>query len=323
MKKRTGLGAALCGLYLALGAGISNAAERYVTIGTGSDSGVYYAAGTAICGQVNANKAEHKIDCHVGSSAGSILTLPPVHRGEMEFGIVQSDWQYHAYKGTGLLAKQGAFDNLRAVFSLHAEPFTVVARAGSGISKFSDLKGRRVNIGNPGSGQRATMEVLLATIGWSTADFSLAAEYKPSEQSRALCRDDFDAMVFVAGHPNASIEEAATSCDVVLVEVDAAIIEQVVDNDEIYEPMTIPGGLYRGTANDVRTFGVRATMVSSDMVPADTVHGVVKAVFEDLPAFRKQHPALADLKAGDMTRRGLTAPLHEGAKRYFKEAGLD
>ena len=306
----------------AVASGVSVAAERLVTIGSGGDPGVYYSAAAGICRMVNATSADHGIGCNVSPSGGSIRNLAPVHRGEMEFGIVQSDWQAHAYDGTLLFAEDGPFSDLRAVFSLHTEPFTVVARADSGIATFTDLKGRRVNIGNPGSGQRATMEVVLDAIGWTTGDFTLAAELKPSEQSRALCRNDIDAMVFIAGHPNKSIRDAAGACDVELIDVDADIVKRLVSNSDIYEPMTIPGGLYRGTPEDTQTFGVRATVVSSAQVPGDMVYAVAKAVFDDLSAFRKQHPALAHLTPKQMASDGLSAPLHDGAKLYFEEARL-
>ncbi|MFQ5960807.1 MAG: TAXI family TRAP transporter solute-binding subunit [Candidatus Methylomirabilales bacterium] len=312
-------------LLLSIGSfwGTAGAAEQFITIGTGSDPGVYYAAGAGICRLVNAKRADYGIRCHVGSSAGSIYNLPPLRRGEIEFGIVQSDWQFYAYNGSKRFSKEGPFKDMRAVFSLHAEQFTVVARADAGIAKFADLKGRRVNIGNPGSGQRATLEVVLAAMGWTTADFSLAAELKPSEQSRALCNNEIDAIVFVVGHPNKSTREAANGCDVVLVDVSGPAIDKLVaGNRLVYEHGFIPGGIYRGNPKATRTFSVRATVVSSTLVPQDMVYAVVKAVFDDLSAFTRQHPALADLQAEWMVYQGLATPLHPGAARFYRERKL-
>lgn len=303
--------------------GSAGAADRFVTIGTGSDPGVYYTAGAGICRLVNAKRPDHGIRCHVGSTAGSIYNLPPLRRGEIEFAIVQSDWQFYAYNGSKQFSKEGPFNDLRAVFSLHAEQFTVVARADAGIAKFADLKGRRVNIGNPGSGQRATLELVLAAMGWTTADFSLAAEVKPSEQSQALCNNEIDAAVFVVGHPNKSTREAANACDVVLVDVSGPVIDRlVVENSLVYEHGFIPDGLYRGNPKATRTFSVRATVVSSTLVPQDMVYAVVKAVFDDLPTFTRQHPALADLQAERMVYQGLASPIHPGAARYYRERKL-
>jgi hypothetical protein len=237
-------------------------------------------------------------------------------------GVVQSDWQHHAFNGTSQFEEAGPNKELRAVFSVHPEPFTVVARADSGIKTFTDLKGKRVNIGNPGSGQRGTMEVLMTALGWTKNDFSLASELKSAEQSKALCDNKIDAMVFTVGHPSGSIKEATTTCDTVLVSVTGPEVETLVSENAYYRMATIPGGMYRGNDEDVQTFGVGATFVSSSNTPADTVYQVVKAVFENFEDFRKLHPAFDVLKKEEMVKDGLSAPLHDGAMKYYKEAGL-
>jgi len=236
-------------------------------------------------------------------------------------GVAQSDWQYHAYNGTSKFKDKGANKKLRAVFSVHPEPFTVVARADSGIKKFSDLKGKRVNIGNPGSGQRGTMEVVMAAYGWSKGDFKLASELKSAEQSKALCDNKIDAMVFTVGHPSGSIKEATTSCDSVMVEVAGMKIDKLVKDNDYYRTATIPGGMYRGTAGDTKTFGVGATFVTSSKVPDKVIYNVVKAVFDNFDQFKKLHPAFKNLKETEMIKDGLSAPLHNGAKKYYKERG--
>ncbi|MCG8616394.1 MAG: TAXI family TRAP transporter solute-binding subunit, partial [Desulfobacterales bacterium] len=212
--------------------------------------------------------------------------------------------------------------DLRAVFSVHPEPFTVVARADSGIKNFMDLKGKRVNIGNPGSGQRGTMEVVMDALGWTKADFKLASELKPAEQSKALCDNKIDAIIYTVGHPSGSIKEATTSCDSVLVTVDGPAIDGLVDKYDYYRTATIPGGMYRGTDADTNTFGVGATFVTSAKVPENVIYNVVKAVFENFDQFKKLHPAFANLKKEEMIKDGLSAPLHDGAVKYYKEAGL-
>ena len=194
-------------------------AEEFITIGTGGVTGVYYPTGGAICRLVNKGKKEHGIRCSVESTGGSVYNIKTIRQGELEFGVAQSDWQYHAYNGTSKFEEDGPFEGLRAVFSVHPEPFTVVARADAGISSFEDLKGKRVNIGNPGSGQRGTMDVVLEAMGWTTADFALASELKAAEQSAALCDNQIDAMIYTVGHPSGSIQEASTACDSVLVNV--------------------------------------------------------------------------------------------------------
>ncbi len=308
---------------LSLGAvATANAADSFITIGTGGVTGVYYPTGGSICRLVNKNRKMHGIRCSVESTGGSVYNLNTIRAGELDMGVAQSDWQYHAYNGTSKFKDKGANKELRAVFSVHPEPFTVVARADSGIKNFTDLKGKRVNIGNPGSGQRGTMEVVMEALGWTKADFSLASELKSAEQSKALCDNKIDAMVFTVGHPSGSIKEATTTCDTVLVNVTGAAIDKLVADNDYYRTATIPGGMYRGNDNDTKTFGVGATFVSSTNASADTVYQVVKAVFDNFDSFRKLHPAFANLKKEQMVKDGLSAPVHDGAAKYYKEAGL-
>ncbi|MFQ5994695.1 MAG: TAXI family TRAP transporter solute-binding subunit [Acidiferrobacterales bacterium] len=295
---------------------------EFITIGTGGVTGVYYPTGGSICRLVNKGRKQHGIRCTVESTGGSIYNLNTIRAGELDMGVVQSDWQYHAYNGTSRFKDKGAFRELRAVFSVHPEPFTVVARKDSNIKKFKDLKGRRVNIGNPGSGQRGTMEVVMNAMGWTKGNFSLASELKSAEQSKALCDNKIDAMVFTVGHPSGSIKEATTSCDSVIVSVTGRPINKLVKENDYYRHATIPGGMYRGSPNDVKTFGVGATFVSSTRTKGDTVYWVVKSVFENFDSFKKLHPAFANLQKKQMAKDGLSAPLHEGASRYYVEAGL-
>ncbi len=297
------------------------AEQRFVSIGTGGLTGVYYPTGGAICRLLNKERKRHGIRCSVESTGGSIFNLNALASGELDFGVAQSDWQYHAYAGDSKFSGQGPNRELRAVFSIHSEPFTVVARDDSGIAGFADLRGKRVNIGNPGSGQRGTMEVLMQALGWDRSDFKLVSELKASEQSRALCDNKIDAMVYAVGHPNASIQEASTACDAHLVPVTGEAVERLIADHSYYAAAVIPGGLYRGSDSDTPTFGVKATLVTSAGMDETLVYELVKAVFENLQSFRQLHPAFAHLRAADMLK-GNSAPFHPGAVKYFKEAGL-
>ena len=319
----TSVAVAFAGAAVLAGSAIEGTAaeQQFVSIGTGGVTGVYYPTGGAICRLVNKGRKEHGVRCSVESTGGSVYNINTIRAGELDFGVAQSDWQYHAYNGTSKFKDAGKFGDLRAVFSVHPEPFTVVARSDAGIKTFDDLKGKRVNIGNPGSGQRGTMEVVMEALGWSTGDFALASELKSAEQSQALCDNKIDAMVFTVGHPSGSIKEATTSCDSVLVPVTGAAIDKLVADNSYYRGATIPGGMYRGSDSDVQTFGVGATFVSSTSVSADVVYVIVKAVFENFDAFKKLHPAFANLKPEEMIKDGLSAPLHDGAAKYYKEKG--
>ena len=297
------------------------AQEEFITIGTGGVTGVYYPTGGAICRLVNKGRRDHGIRCSVESTGGSVYNINTIREGELEFGVAQSDWQYHAYNGTSRFEEAGPFEELRAVFSVHPEPFTVVARADSGIETFEDLKGKRVNIGNPGSGQRGTMEVLMDAMGWTTDDFALATELKAAEQSAALCDNQIDAMVYTVGHPSGSIQEATTACDSVLVDVTGEAVDNLIEENSFYRTATIPAGMYRGNDEDTTTFGVGATFVTSSDVSDEAVYVVVSSVFENFEDFKGLHPAFSNLKPEEMISAGLSAPLHEGAKKYYQEKG--
>lgn len=307
---------------VAMTGGAAQAQDTFISIGTGGVTGVYYPAGGAICRLVNRDRAEHGIRCGVESTGGSLFNINAIRSGELEFGVAQSDSQFNAFNGVADFEDTGAFEDLRAVFSLHPEPFTVVARADSGITDFEDLQGKRVNIGNPGSGQRATMEVVMDAMGWTTADFAVASELPPAEQAAALCDNNIDAMIYTVGHPSGAIQEATTACDTILVNVTGDVIDGLVEANPYYRVATIPGGMYRGSDEDVTTFGVGATFVTSTAVPEEVVYQTTKAIFESLDQFRELHPALTALDAAEMVNDGNSAPLHDGAMRYYEEAGL-
>jgi len=297
------------------------AETKHVVIGTGGQTGVYYQVGGAICRLVNKGSAEHEINC-THKTGGSVTNINGLRSGNLDMGVAQSDWQYHGYHGTAPdQFPNGAFEELRAVFSVHAEPFTVLARRDSGIKTFDDLKGKKVNVGNPGSGQRGTMEVIMKKMGWTMDDFAVASELKSSEQAAALCDNKVDAIIFTAGHPNGSIKEATTTCDAILVPVDNAVAQKLAADNSYYAMTTIPGGMYKGTDTDTATFGVAATFISSTKTDEETVYQMVKAVFENFKRFKKMHPAFAHLKESDMIVNNLSAPLHDGAVRYYKEKG--
>ena len=321
LKKKLTLALAATSLSLGMAIPAANALE-FISIGTGGVTGVYYPTGGAICRLVNKGKSEHDIRCSVESTGGSIYNLNTIRSGELDMAVAQSDSQYYAYNGEDPFKEAGPFKELRSVFSVHAEPFTIVARKDANIVNFDDLKGKRVNLGNPGSGQRSTMELVMGAYGWTNADFSLASELKPAEQSQALCDNKIDAIVYVVGHPNGSIKEATTSCDTVLVNVSGPKIDKLIEGKPYYRQVMIPGGMYQGSEHDVKTFGVGATFVSSTKTSDKVIYEVVKAVFENFNQFKRLHPAFSHLEKSQMVKDSLSAPLHEGAKKYYLEAGL-
>jgi len=322
MRRLVSIAAAAAAAVLVAMAPVATAQQqKFITIGTGGVTGVYYPAGGAICRLVNRDRAKHGLRCSVESTGGSVFNINAIKSGEIEFGVAQSDVHFNAAKGAQQFTKDGAYSELRSVFALHPEPFTVLARKEANVAKFEDFKGKRFNVGNPGSGTRASMEQLLAAMGWKMTDFSLAAELRPDEHGQALCDGKIDGFFYGVGHPSANIQDPTTICAAKLVPLTGPAVDKLVKENPYYAYATIPANLYPNNTQDTRTFGVQATFVSSAKVPNDVVYQIVKAVFDNFEEFKKLHPALAVLKPEDMVKAGLTAPLHDGALKYYHEKG--
>lgn len=311
---------ALAAASLAVPAAMAQQA-KFVTIGTGGVTGVYYAAGGAICRLVNKDRAKHGLRCSVESTGGSVFNANAIRSGELDMGVVQSDVQYGAVKGEGQFKGAGPSSDLRAMFSMHPEPMTVVVRKELNAQSLTDLKGKRFNIGNPGSGHRAGADELLAAFGMKISDLGLASELKADEHGPALCDGKIDGFVFAIGHPSANIQDPTTACGAKLLSLKGDGVDKLVATHSYLAKAHIPGGTYPGNPQATDTYGVLATFVTSAKTPPDTVYAVVKQVFDNFDDFKKLHPALAHLKPQEMVKNGLSAPLHEGAARYFKEKG--
>jgi len=311
------------------GAGIQSAQaqKRFISIGTGGPTGVYFVVGQSVCRMLGKEAAEgrktgrkHGIRCSAPSTGGSTYNIGQIREGELEFGVAQSDWQFHAYNGSSKF-EGNAFKKLRAVFSVHPEPYQIIVGKDSGIKSWADLKGKRFNIGNPGSGQRGTTEVLMKAYGTKKSDFKIATELTSTEQSKALCDGKIDAYGYTVGVPNAGVSIATDGCDARIISLNTDVEKKLVDANPFYAFATIPKDTYKTTDSDVTTFGVMATFVTSADVPDDVVYEVTRAVFENLDDFRKLHPAFKTLDPKNMTKNALSAPLHPGAVKYYKEKG--
>jgi TRAP transporter TAXI family solute receptor len=317
---RTCLIGASVAVGLATGAGPAAAQQKFVTIGTGGVTGVYYAVGGAICRLLNKDRKVHGIRCSVESTGGSAFNVNTIQGGELDFGMSQSDVAFNAIKGEGQY-KGKPFADLRSVYSVHPEPFTVLARKEANITKFEDFKGKRFNVGNPGSGTRASMEQLLEAMGWKMSDFSLASELRADEHGPALCDNKIDGFFYAVGHPSANIQDPTTTCGAQLISLTGSAVDKIVAQYPYYAKATIPGGMYAGNAKPTETYGVLATLVTSAKTPDSSVYELVKATFENFDEFKKLHPAFANLDPAKMVKDGLSAPLHPGAAKYYKEKG--
>lgn len=295
---------------------------KYVTIGTGGVTGVYYPTGGAIARIVNKKKKQYGIRVTVESTGGSVFNTNAILSGDLEFGIVQSDRGFQAWNGLADWEAQGKQSKLRSVFSVHPETVTLVASEGSGITTCQSLKNKRIAVGNPGSGTRKNSADALATCGLNFSDLEAAENLKASEGSKMLQDGRIDGYFYTVGHPNGSIKESAAG-RVKIRFVSFTNTQPLLDQFPYYANANIPVKSYPGVLNtdDVPTFGVKATFLTSSDVAADVVYAITKEVFENFEAFKKLHPAYAHLTKQDMLA-GLSAPIHEGALRYYKEVGL-
>ena len=297
-----------------------------MVIGAGKEAGIHYNVGRAICRQVA--RSGQGLTCEMlrvegRDAAESLAVLTNVRNGAIEAGIVGSDWHYFAVKGTGP-AKflDEKFDTLRSLFSLHGEPFTVIARRDSGIDGLDDLAGKRVNIGNPGSNQRAVMEMVMKAKGWTRKTFQLTEELTEAEQYLALCHNRVQATVMTGAHPNAQVAQALDLCDAKIVDVTGPAIDKLIGENSYFARVSIPGGVYGESGKAVRSFGVTVTVVSSTDVSDDAAYALTKVVFGNLDILKRVHPALKAVNESQMRTDGLTAPIHPGAERYFREKGM-
>ncbi len=291
-------------------------------IATGSVTGVYYPTGGAVCRLINKISSTPKLRCSVQATSGSIYNLRALQEHKVNLAVVQSDAQRAAVKGQAEFASTGPDSGLRSLFGLYVEPLTVVARQDANIQNLDDLLGKRVDIGNPGSGDHSTMTVLMNSLGWTMDSFAAVSELKGAERAQALCDNKIDAFVYVVGHPSGTIKEASSSCDIRLVDISGVSIDKLVADHPEYSKTIIPGRLYRGADQDTPSFGVSATLVTNSDLPDETAYQLVKAVFENFEQFKRLHPAFSQLTKQQMVSQGLSAPLHPGAKRYFMEVGL-
>lgn len=310
------------------GAVTATAAGELVVVGTGERGGDDFVVGRVLC-RLLARRAED-IDCQVqpfepGDAPGSLSVLTNLHNGAADIGIAAADWQNFAVTREGPAAARflpAPLDGLRALFSLHTETVTILARRDSGVAELDDLTGKRVNLGRPFTEQRRLVEMLMDAKGWTENDFQMAETLTPKQQSLAFCHDQVQVLVFRSSHPNPDIAQAIEICDGVLASATGTEVEKLVESAPYLEWTTIPDKLYEGAAASVKTFGFPVTVVSTADIPDDLVYKIVRTVFDNIEVLRRQHPVFSDLDPERMMKQGLSAPLHPGAERYYREIGL-
>jgi uncharacterized protein len=293
-----------------------------VTLATGTPGGIYHPVGNAICRLFNLPGEHQPKPCVAVTSDGSVANIRRIESGGSTFGLSQTDIAYAAFHGEGPFADAGPNPKLRMLVALYPEAFTVVARTDTGIRDFQDLRGKRVGIGQSGAGYTYTRDLLLELYDWTIPNPERVLEFGPADQNKALCNNKVDAIIFAAGHPDGLTQEATTGCRARLVRVTGPPIDRLLATHPYYSASVIPGGMYRGNPDDVPTISTLAVLVTSSDQPDELAYGVVKSVFEHIADFRRLHPALATLDIKDMVPSETVIPIHPGALKYYREAGL-
>jgi TRAP transporter TAXI family solute receptor len=310
------------GAAMLLAVATAQAKTQFVTIGTGGITGVYYPTGGAIAKMVNKKKKEYGIRATVESTGGSVFNVNAVMNGDLEFGIVQTDRQYQAVNGIADWKDKGPQTDLRAVFGIHPELLTLVAAVDSGIIDIKDLKGKKINIGNPGSGTRQQSIDALEAVGINPEKDLKAESVKASEAPGLLQDGRIDAFFYVVGHPNGAVKEATSGARKVRF-ASVSDVDSLLKKYPYYAKANLPIAMYPGADNDkdVETIGTKATLITSAKVSDEAVYAITKEVFDNFEEFKKLHPAYAGLTKEGMLK-GMTAPFHPGAVKYYKEVGM-
>ena len=295
-----------------------------VTIGTGGVTGVYYPTGKAIAKIVNKKRNENGLQVKAEATGGSVFNVNAIMVGDLEFGIVQSDRQYQAWNGLKDWKDRGPQQRLRSICSFHPESVVLVAGDDTGIETLLDIKGKHVNIGNPGSGPRGNAIDAMESCGIDWRRELSVEGIRAADSAKLLQEGRFDAFFYTVGHPNDSIKEATEGKRKVhFVPLTGDYIDQLVTKWSYYAKAYIPVRFYPMARNkkNVETFGVKATFCTNAGVPENVVYRITKEIFDNLEEFKALHPAYGVLTKENMLE-ALSAPIHPGAVKYYKEVGL-
>ena len=292
-----------------------------VAIGTGRPGGVYFALGDSICRLFNLDLTQRGLRCAAYTSSGPVANIESLHDGRIDIGIVQSDALADAISGRGPFASRGPDSALRVLFTGQTEAFTIVARRGLAVRAATELRGKRINLGSPGSGERVSMERVMAALGFAPTDFAETRELPLAQQHDAFCANALDAIVYTVRHPNGLIDDVIRSCGGILVDVSGPRIEGLLSTHPEYSRSVIPGKTYPSNPEAVTTLGVRTAIITTTRLPDTVAYEITKALFENIDDFRRLHPDFATLLPRDMVPAGAVVSLHTGAARYYRARG--
>jgi TRAP transporter TAXI family solute receptor len=295
-------------------------AKDIVAIGTGGISGTYFPTGGSICRLVNSYTLKSNIRCVVESTDGSVYNINELSKGNFELGIVQSDILYQAYNGKGEF-KDNKHQSLRAIMAIYPELLTLVTKGSANIQRLSDIKGKSISIGSNGSGSEASVKILLKESNINLSDIKELKNIDSNRVRFALQREQIDGYFYMVGHPAIDIKKVSHDTDVSIIPIDGTYVDNLIKKYPYYAKGIIKKGTYKGLQKDIKTYGVKALLVASDSLNNDKVYFILKSILENFDKFKRLHPAYANITKESLLE-GLSAPLHDGAKKYYKEIGL-
>jgi hypothetical protein len=296
--------------------------DKFVAIGTGSVSGVFYPVGKGMCKFVNDGRLQHGVRCLAYETGGSVYNIEAVRSRELDIGITLSDLAALSYQGKGHSGSDlGPATELRALANLYAMPVGIVVKKDLNIKTLDDFAGKRFNFGNRGSGNRAMAEMLFEYKKWTPKDFTKLTELSTKEMGEAFCDNQIDILLEILGHPAEFYEDMIKKCNGAIFNFPPEDVAGLIKILPFSAPQKIPGKMYTDTPDDIRTFGYQAIMFSTSKVHPTTIFNVMNATFGNMEKFREVHPALKATNLKKMTD-GLTVPLHDGAKQFYTQHGI-
>ena len=289
-----------------------------MTMGTGSPTGTYYAYGGIVSQYITNNAG---VKANAVSTGGSKDNIQGIDSGDYQLGTVQSDVMHYAWNGTRSFEKDGKIGTFRTVAGLYAEAVQLVT-VNPDIQSVSDLKGKKVSIGAPGSGVYFNAVDVLCAAGLTVED--ITPQYQNFDESADALKDNkIDAAFIVAGAPTPAITELSmTNANVRIVPIDGDIAQKLMKDNTFYSVYNIPAGTYKNQSAAISTVTVKATLIVSADAAEDVVYNLTAAIFDNMDAIAKEHAKGTELSLKNATE-GLTVPFHAGAAKYFKEKGIE
>ena len=295
---------------------------KFIAIGTSTKSGVYYPVAREICNLLNSGRETHLVRCLATESGGSIYNIPAIATGELDVALTRAGLAHKAFRGEEMFKAYGANSSLRLISILYSQPVSIIVKQESNIQKFNEVKGKRVNLGNLGSGKRGISELLLEVMNWSHSDFSEVYELNTSNMGKAFCSDKVDVLIEAIGMPSKFLDRMVNDCKGRFVDISDDVVELIRQKGPFYTPGIIPKKFYPTQEKDVRTFNVNVVLISSARVNDATIYELTKAIFGDVKKLKKIHQVFSNMMPRSMVDQAPSIPYHDGALRYFKEHGF-